>query len=54
MFETVLEFVKKNTKATVTVIVAGIGAVTLAWSNGCSVSVDPGATPPAVTAPAAP
>lgn len=53
MLEKILEFLKDNTKATVTIIVAGIGAVTLAWSNGCSVDVNP-VSPPAMTAPAKP
>lgn len=54
MLETLMKFLKEHTKATVTVIVMGIGAVTLAWNNGCNVSVDPGGAPPAVSAPAAP
>lgn len=54
MLEKFLEFLKNHTKVAITVVLTGIGALTVGYHNGCSVDFTPDGAPPAVTAPATP
>lgn len=51
MLENLLKFLKDHAKVAVTVALTGVGAVTLAYQNGCHVEYTPEA-PSAVSAPA--